>query len=683
MRVYLADLGHNQLTRSSDIYPISVANCAAYATEYLNSREGVDIRIFREPEDLKAAVDSAPPDVAGFSSYSWNHNLALQFAQYVKHKSPRTITLMGGPNYPLTATEQESWMRSMPAIDFGVRGPTYEGERAFLSILQRLVDTRCDLRDAVADPIPGNHYVHPVTGEFVRGPEVPRIEDLDEIPSPYLTGWMDPYYATGYFPMFQIARGCPFTCQFCNSSVSSNSKIHAHSVKNVCADLEHTARLVKSELPACFADDNFGMYPRDEEVADFIAYLQDKYGWPKYIRTTTGKNQADRIIRVMRRIKGALPMTSAVQSMNPQVLTNIKRANIKLETYSKIQQELRSQGMQSYGEMILCLPGESKRTFMEGVRELLETGVSRVSAHQLMLLHGAPLANPESREMFQFKTRFRLVARNIGNYVGEPVAEVEEMVVETPHFSVDDYYETRVFHLLLTIFYYEDNFEEAFQYARSLGVKPFDLVVHLQKQLPHAPQAFRKVIEDFLTESREELFSTREECEAYAKANFDGLVSGELGGNLLSKYSMIGRFFATQASIDFLEQAIASMPGCGASSDLDAVMDYLRSVLLHAPFAESTSSAPAWRTAVDVEAWRAEGYSKPLSHYQLPGQTVFPTTVEPALRSAIMTRIQMFGEHPSGLGKFTRTMFARDLRRSVVRRDMAIAAVDVEAAQVA
>ena len=34
-------------------------------------------------------------------------------------------------------------------------------------------------------------------------------------------------------------------------------------------------------------------------------------------------------------------------------------------------------------------------------------------------------------------------------------------------------------------------------------------------------------------------------------------------------------------------------------------------------------------------------------------------------RALILTKVATFGEHPSGLGKFTRTLFARDLRRSV------------------
>jgi len=667
--IYLADLGHNQVTISSDVYPLGVGNLATYAQAYVRSPRGLDIRIFREPQELKTAIDAQSPDVLGLSSYSWNHHLALEFARYTKAKKSETLTLMGGPNFPLTLPEQESWLRhGMPGIDIAVRGPTYEGERAFRDIIQRYIDADGRLECIQQEPVPGNMWIDRRTDEFVAGSEIERIADLDEIPSPYLAGLMDPYFATGYLPMLAIARGCPFSCSFCNSSVPSNSRIYRHSLKNLKAELVYIAERVRPEVALTFADDNFGMYDFDEEVADFIAYLQERYGWPRYIRTTTGKNRGERIISIMRKVRGALPMTAAVQSMDPLVLKNIARSNIKLDTYTQIQTEVRAQGMQSYGEMILCLPGESKETFLKGIRDLMNAGVTRISAHQLMLLHGAPLATPESRDRFGLKTMIRVVARNIGDYTGEPVIETEEMVVSTPTFSFEEYLDVRVFHLLLTIFYYEGNFEEAFEFARQQGVTAFDLVMRMQSMLESAPAAFRKVIDDFAGESREELFHTREECVAWAREHFAGLVSGDVGGNLLSKYSMLGRFYAAEAALEFLchvlAAATAQTPCADTVEQMEAVIGYLRGVMLYVPFSKSLHAAPAWDSAYDIEAWSNDKYSKPLAAYHFGEVRRFRTVVDEKCKALIENRIRTFGEHPAGLGKFTRTMFARDFRRS-------------------
>jgi len=671
MRIYLADLGHNLLTKSSDVYPLGVANLATYAKAQLEGVEPLEITIYREPQDLKVALDRAAPDVLGLSNYAWNEELAYHFAGYAKARSKNTLVAMGGPNYPLVDAVREEFLRGLPNVDVYIDGPTYEGERAFVNLLRRHMDAGRRVEGLHEQRTPGLDWIDRKSGEFVRGGEVERIRDLDEIPSPYLAGLMDPYLHTGYFPMMQISRGCPFTCAFCNSGVRSNSRVFAHSFENVKADLAYLAERIKPEVTLCFADDNFGMYERDEEIADYIGWLQDTYGWPRYIRTTTGKNKGERIIKVMRKIKGALPMTAAVQSMNPVVLKNIKRDNIKLETYREIQKELESMGMQSYGELILCLPGESKLSFLKAVEDLLDAGAKRISAHQLMLLHGAELANPEERAKFGFDTRFRVVARNIGDYTGEPIVEVEEMVVATPDFSFADYLDTRVFHLLLTIFHYEGNYDEPFAFAKQAGVKPFHLVLHMQRMLDRAPAAFRKVIDDFLRESQEEIFMTRAECLAWARAHYAELVDGTLGGNLLSKYSMLGRFYTTQESLDFLQAAIASAldekNGSHDETQLAAAVDYVRHVALHVPFAQTTAAKPTWTSSYDVESWAHDGYVKPLADYAFDApRTLHAETAAPT-RALILAKVETFGEHASGLGKFTRTMFARDLRRTVAR----------------
>jgi hypothetical protein len=362
-----------------------------------------------------------------------------------------------------------------------------------------------------------------------------------------------------------------------------------------------------------------------------------------------------------------MPMTSAVQSMNPVVLKNIERSNISLDTYAEIQREVHAQGLQSYGELILCLPGETKESFFNAVRDLLDTGVQRVSAHQLMLLHGAPLANPDSRERFQFQTRFRVVARNLGNYTGEPVVEVEEMVVETPTFSFEDYLDARVFHLLLTIFYYEGNFEEAFEFARSNGVKPFHVVLQMQKMLNAAPAPFQDLIQDFVRESQEELFPTKEACIEWSRQNYQGLADGTIGGNLLSKYSMIGRFFVVSAALQLLQSAIVSVcPQSPADETaLENIIQYLRCVLLSAPLSESLNETHEFRAIYDIESWHKEGYAKKLDLYRFSEPKAFSAAVDSELKSMMESRIKTFGEHPSGLGRFTRTMFARDLRRKL------------------
>src|SRR4029453_13872737 len=116
MRVFLADLGHNQLTFSSDVYPLGIANLSSYLQAYLQSREPIKTYLFREPQDLKVSLDRTTPDILAFSGYSWNHELSLLFARYAKKRNSKVLTLMGGPNFPLLPDEQETFLRNIPEI---------------------------------------------------------------------------------------------------------------------------------------------------------------------------------------------------------------------------------------------------------------------------------------------------------------------------------------------------------------------------------------------------------------------------------------------------------------------------------------------------------------------------------------------------------------------------------------
>jgi hypothetical protein len=131
---------------------------------------------------------------------------------------------------------------------------------------------------------------------------------------------------------------------------------------------------------------------------------------------------------------------------------------------------------------------------------------------------------------------------------------------------------------------------------------------------------------------------------------------------------MTGRFYATLPSLDFLEQGIRrALERRGKAFDADqlgAVMDYVRAVVLYAPFGETMERAVSYTSCYDVDAWARDGYREPLARYAQDERTR-TAEVDPRVRALIESKVATFGEHPSGLGKFTRTMFARQLRRSL------------------
>lgn len=670
MKVYLADLGHDKIIPGSDSYPLGIGCLAAYGSEYVKSREPITYEVFERPGEFLEAINSDMPEVVGLANFSWNYRLGLEFARYIKERSPQTLTLMGGANMPITAPEQEKMVREMECVDIYVMGNTFEAELAFAAVMQRFADVRA-VAGMFDEPIDGNVWVDPKTREFVRGKPLPRIAHLDEIPSAYLTGHMDKFFSSKSFARMQIARGCPFTCQFCNSAVQSNNRINRYSFERLKAELDYIVQRINITSPLEFADDNFGMYREDEEIADYLGYLIKTYDWPKHIRGTTGKNKSDRIIRVLEKLQGRMPMTASVQSLDPTVLENIQRSNIKLDTYRQIQANLVEMGMQAYAELIICLPGESFESIMQAIDTLLESGVKYVAANQLNLLPGTPIATPEQRERYQFVTRHRVVAYRLGDYgLGRIAVETDEIVVETPDFSFEEYLEFRIFHLILTVYHHQGAFEEAFHLAREQGLRPFQILRHMQQTLDKAPAPFRQTILDFRRDNQAELFDSAEACIAWARENYEALINGGLGvgSNLLQSYAMKARYFCFEEALTFLHRSLVDLIGPSNSRALDqleAIIAYYRAVCLHVPFAKTLDSKPTWRSTYAIEQWREEGYSKPLQTYALEHEETFSTEVDPALRDVILSRIGLFGETPMGLGRQLRTWYANKLRRRI------------------
>ena len=671
MKIWLADLSYNTVTKSVDAFPLGIGMLASYLKAYLDTPQGLEIELFRDPNELRDALQHCAPDVLGVSNYVWNFRLSLEFARYAKELHPNILTVMGGPNFPLDAASQEKMLRDeMPEVDLYVIGNTYEGEVAFLEAMQRYSDSGL-CKDVLQDAIPGCLVVDRASGRTLRGAPVIRIRDLDDIPSPYLTGLMDKFFDTGLFAKIQLVRGCPFGCTFCNSAVKSNNKAFRHSFERVKADLDYIVERVDHSSVLALADDNFGMYREDEEVAAYLRKLIDRYDWPRMLRTTTGKNNPERVLRVQETLKGRLAITASVQSMDEAVLNTINRSNIRLDVYEKIQAEVHKKGHQTYADVIIGLPGETLETLQAGSEKLLELGVHSLAAGQLLLLPGSLLEMSEARERYRFETKFRLVANCIGDFgTGRVVAETEEVVYQTPDFSFSDYIEYRKFHLISQIFWGERIFEEAFEFAKSYGISNVELLRSLTACYDKASEAFKANFEAYINGSTSELFDDRNTCVEWGAEMLDDIISGSVGGNIFYISIVRARLYLIADTIamlgDGLNAALSGYGG-GVPHQIEALLRYYRTICIGTPLAQSLNYEPLLKNTHDICAWREDKYKEPLETYELPADTTYSTKVDPDFRDLVLKRVNVFGETPPGLSRLVRSWHANSFRRKVVR----------------
>lgn len=197
------------------------------------------------------------PDVIGFSCYIWNIEQTLEIVRLLKKVMPDVTIVLGGPE---VSYDTKEWMEREPDVDFIVMG---EGEATFHHLLQELAGDR------------KFHFVFGAAyrkdGEVVINPPRPKL-DLDEIPSPHRFPEDVPDLGKRVV-YFETSRGCPFSCQFCLSSIETG--VRYFDIGRAKADLQYLidngAKLIK------FVDRTFNI-KRDYALEIFRFLIENHNG---------------------------------------------------------------------------------------------------------------------------------------------------------------------------------------------------------------------------------------------------------------------------------------------------------------------------------------------------------------------------------------------------------------------
>jgi radical SAM superfamily enzyme YgiQ (UPF0313 family) len=566
-KVWLADLTHTQQVVACDVMPAAVGGIATFAEARIDLPG--PIRLFKYPEKLAEALEQELPDVIGFSNYCWNYRLSYKFAEVIRKLSPRTVIVFGGPNYSVLDDERIEFLRRAPAIDFYV---IKEGEVAFANLLEALANG-LDAAAIKAGPDMGSiHWLRP-DGTAALPAELPRIRDLAQIPSPYLSGHLDEFFDGRLQPLLQTNRGCPFSCTFCVEGLSYYTKVHRSTGEKVAAEIDYIGRKMvgvcaaggRNELH--IADSNFGMFKEDLDTCRAISKAMDDHGWPQLISVSTGKNQKERLLDAGKLVRGAMRVSGSVQSLDKDVLTKIKRSNISEDQILDLALRASEIGTKSFSEIILALPGDSRSAHFGTLRTVIDAGIDFIRTWQLMILNGSELAVERSRGVHKLVTKFRVLPRCYGHFTvrGHPViaAEIEEVCIAHETMSFEDYLDCRRMHLVISIFYNNSILTSAVRLLKMLGVSPFRW---LERMVDTPAQGrLQEVFDSFEQHTRGELWDDLDALVQFADRpeNIRRYVDGEIGVNVLfmhttmaiSDYSAELAEFAGEALCGVLDEA--------------------------------------------------------------------------------------------------------------------------------
>lgn len=674
LRVWLADLTYTQQTVAADVMPNAIGGIATFTERRLSFAE--PIRLFKYPEILLAALESDGfPDVIGFSNYVWNCALSYNFSACIKRHSPHTIVVFGGVNYPVTAAEREGFLRAHPAIDFYI---VKEGELAFANLIETLWDAGMNV-ETIKGTLASVHRLGR-NGEVYLTEELVRLKDLTEIPSPYVNGRLDEFFDGMLLPIIQTNRGCPFQCTFCVEGVESYNKVYTNSSEKVAAEIDYIGakmaglRAGGGRNDLFIADSNFGMFKEDLQTCRQLARAQQLYQWPEYINVATGKNQKKRILEASQLINGALRLSGSVQSLDGTVLKNIKRDNISADGLMELALSANEIGANTYSEIILGLPGDSKVTHYDTVRTVMDAGFTNLYLFQLMLLPGTEMCTLESKQEYGMISRYRVLPRCYGHFklLGEHLvsAEIEEICVASNTLSFEDYLDCRKMHLVVTIFHNDGVFEALLKLLRMLGVSVYRWMSLMCDESKEG--RLKELFEAFERATRDELWSDRGALEEFVRrpGNVERFIAGELGNNLLFVHKTLAITQHVAELADLARVTIRKVLA-EASRDTPEHLSFVDDALIYHSrrmtniFRERDTEVSA-TLHYDIKIFESAKKPTAVSDYLFSRPEVVHFVLEDTQRKLIERYLGIYGDTTVGIGRVLSKVYVRKLFRHAV-----------------
>jgi radical SAM superfamily enzyme YgiQ (UPF0313 family) len=402
--------------------------------------------------------------VYAFSCYVWNAGLVRRLLSAVLHERPDAYCILGGPQVMRQAQRYLSPANPNVVICNG------EGERTFSNFLSALLSARPDFA-AVRNL------------SFYRGDELvttepePRISDLSEIPSPFLEGVFERQKYT--WVLLETNRGCPFKCNYCFWGAATGAKVHRYEDRRIERELDWISE--SGCLYLFIADANWGMLKRDIDLSRYIVGCRERTGSPRSVFFSSSKNTPERVSEISRIFNSAglvATQSVALQTLNPETLRRVNRDNIKMSTYTQLQEDLNHQGIPSYVELIWPLPGETLASFREGLARLCDLGADCFLVYPLLLMNNVELG--EKRDEYGLVT------------IDDPDPNSEaQLVVRTREVSARDYAEGARYVYALTGLYTVRGLWTLGRYLRDEGLVSYEQLfvafVEFCKRMPGHP----------------------------------------------------------------------------------------------------------------------------------------------------------------------------------------------------
>jgi radical SAM superfamily enzyme YgiQ (UPF0313 family) len=350
-----------------------------YLRAYAQADRRLAGRVAFETLDLDTDVDpwwvawrvlGLEPDVLAISVTCWNARAVYEVCRIVASARPECAIVLGGPE---VGPDADAVLAAHPEVGVVVRG---EGELTFADLLAELAGGGKAWR---VDGITLRRG-----GEIVVTPDRALVGDLDDLPSPYLTGVLTPVDGGAYLESY---RGCPHRCAYCFEG-KGYGRIRSFSDQRIAAEIDFvaTAPGVKT---FSFIDPVFNL------TGDRLRMVAERMAphVARGVRLHTIEVDIERIdpeAAATLRSAGVASVETGPQTVGAGALEACHRPFDAVRFAAGVS-ALRDAGVSCECDLIVGLPGDDAYDLLAGLRFVLALDPGKIQSSTLHVLPGTEL----------------------------------------------------------------------------------------------------------------------------------------------------------------------------------------------------------------------------------------------------------------------------------------------------
>lgn len=371
---------------------------AAFGLRYLLANLGelqpsaalVEFDINQRPLDIAEMLLAREPKIIGFGVYIWNVTPTTEVVAIINRLRPDIKIILGGPEVSYE-TESQPIVKLADHVIIG------EADLKFAEVCRVLLNQSLgnEVTSLTPNPKPKNETPHVVTYPKIISAELPEFSKI-VLPYNLYTG-DDIAHRVIYV---EASRGCPFTCEFCLSSLD----IPVRQV-SLPAFLDQMQRLLDRGVKQFkFVDRTFNLNIATSKMLLEFFLVRHQPGNFYHFEMIPDRLPAELREVIARFPPGTLQFEVGIQTFNPEVGALISRR----QNYERLADNFnflrRETGVHIHADLIVGLPGEPLESFAAGFDRLIALGPQEIQVGILKRLRGTPIVRHDTEWQMVYST---------------------------------------------------------------------------------------------------------------------------------------------------------------------------------------------------------------------------------------------------------------------------------------